>query len=124
MEFVLMLLKAKKEELLDENVDPANLAKFMAQEFMIEQLSTAITELTFNRYDRPHLEETVRIYKASDEIVREQAKKVKHLFPLENTAGYGQLCDLVVKLSKENAEMKEIVNHCVCGDFDRDQYKE
>lgn len=33
-------------------------------------------------------------------IVRDQAKKVKHLFPLENTAGYGQLCDKLLKFEK------------------------
>lgn len=50
-----------------------------------------------------HLEETVRIYKVVDEYVKEQSKKVKHLFPLENTAGYGQLCDMVLKLSEEKS---------------------
>jgi hypothetical protein len=49
------------------------------------------------------LEETVRIYKVSDDIVKEQSKKVKHLFPLENTVGYGQLCDKVLELSEEKS---------------------
>lgn len=50
-----------------------------------------------------HLEETVRIYKLSDEHVREQAKKVRHLFPLDNIPGYGQLCDKVLELSGEQS---------------------
>ncbi|ARK32145.1 hypothetical protein [Halalkalibacter krulwichiae] len=49
------------------------------------------------------LEETVRIYKLSDELVKEQSNKVKHLFPLENTVGYGQLCDKVLELSEEKS---------------------
>lgn len=49
-----------------------------------------------------HLEETVRIYKLSDEHVREQAEKVRYLFPLENIPGYGQLCDKVLELTKEH----------------------
>jgi hypothetical protein len=49
------------------------------------------------------LEETVRIYKVVDEHVKEQSKKVKHIFPLENTVGYGQLCDKVLELTEEKS---------------------
>ena len=47
------------------------------------------------------LKNQIHVYKVTDEFVREQSKKVKHLFPLENVAGYGQLCDLVVVQDKE-----------------------
>lgn len=50
-----------------------------------------------------HQQETIRIYKAVDEFVKEQSKKVKHLFPLENTVGYGQLCDKVLELTEEKS---------------------
>lgn len=33
-------------------------------------------------------------------LVNDQAKKVKRLFPLENTPGYGQLCDKVLEYEK------------------------
>lgn len=49
------------------------------------------------------LKETVRIYKQSDELVKEQSRKVKHLFPLENTVGYGQLVDKVLELEEEKS---------------------
>lgn len=38
--------------------------------------------------------------------VKTQSKKVKHLFPLENTAGYGQLCDMVLKQQKRIEELE------------------
>lgn len=38
-------------------------------------------------------------------IVRQHAKKVKHLFPLERTAGYGQLCELVLHFEKALEEI-------------------
>lgn len=40
-------------------------------------------------------------------IIKQYAKKVKHLFPLENTAGYGQLCDLVLRFEKALKEIQE-----------------
>lgn len=48
-------------------------------------------------------EEKLRIYKLSDELVKEQSKKVKHLFPLENTVGYGQLCEKVLELNDDKS---------------------
>jgi hypothetical protein len=65
--------------------------------------------LNFFDYVR-HLEETVRIYKVSDEIVKDQSKKVKHLFPMENTAGYGQLCDLVLSLERRLQNQEEFTS--------------
>jgi hypothetical protein len=38
-------------------------------------------------------------------IIRQYAKKVKHLFPLENMAGYGQLCELVLHFEKALEEI-------------------
>ncbi|MGG3803144.1 hypothetical protein [Metabacillus fastidiosus] len=60
-------------------------------------------DLTEYEQEIERLNETVRIYKVSDEFVKEQSKKVKHLFPLENTVGYGQLCDKVLDLSEEKS---------------------
>ena len=62
--------------------------------YLIEKLEEQQKEIDY-------LKETVGIYKASDELVREQSKKVKYLFPLETTAGYGQLCDKVIEQQKE-----------------------
>ncbi|MFY0519359.1 hypothetical protein ACOMCU_16250 [Lysinibacillus sp. UGB7] len=43
-----------------------------------------------------HQQEIIHMYKVVDELLKDERKKVKHIFPLENTAGYGQLCDKVV----------------------------
>ncbi|MBL5783370.1 hypothetical protein [Heyndrickxia sporothermodurans] len=61
------------------------------------------SELRISQQKIDQLEETIRIYKISDEIVKEQSKKIKHLFPLENIVGYGQLCDKVLELTDENS---------------------
>ena len=61
------------------------------------------------------LQETVRIYKVVDEHVKEQSKKVKHLFPLENTAGYGQLCDKVLELERKIEALSEPTCR-ICGE--------
>ncbi|MGE6379572.1 hypothetical protein [Peribacillus muralis] len=53
------------------------------------------------------LKETLRICKLSDELVKEQSRRVKHLFPFENTAGYGQLCDRVLAHQKDYEELKK-----------------
>lgn len=68
------------------------------------------SEIRFNQSDLVNLkhaiktfkynQETIRIYKVVDGFVKEESKKVKHIFPLENTAGYGQLCDKVVAYEK------------------------
>lgn len=41
-----------------------------------------------------------RMQKFTNAHIKEQSKKVKHLFPLENTAGYGQLCDKLLQYEK------------------------
>lgn len=63
----------------------------------------ATSLLNEQRKEIEHLKETLRIYKVSDAFVKEQSKKVKHLFPLENTVGYGQLCDKVIELTEEKS---------------------
>ena len=69
------------------------------------------------------LNNQICVYKVVDEFVKEQAKKVKHLFPLENTPGYGQLCDLVVEqvqqiesLQKENERLREALEFYASDD--------
>ncbi|MGE8079046.1 hypothetical protein [Peribacillus loiseleuriae] len=62
------------------------------------------------------LEETVRIYKVSDEYVKEQSKKVKHLFPLENTVGYGQLCDKVLELTEDKSFFVKAYTEKIMGE--------
>lgn len=84
-------LKLENELLKSEN--ELLQAKWEAQGLMIQKL---------HKENSKH-EETIRIYKVSDELVKEQSKKVKHLFPLENTVGYGQLCDKVLELSEEKS---------------------
>jgi hypothetical protein len=68
-------------------------SKWEAQGLMIQKLHE----------ENSKYEETIRIYKVSDELVKEQSKQVKHLFPLENTVGYGQLCDKVLELSEDKS---------------------
>ena len=81
----------KKTDFFGQTLHPRDI------DWLIEQAEKAEKQ----QMEIDHLKETVRIYKASDELVREQSKKVKHLFPLETTAGYGQLCDKVIEQQKE-----------------------
>lgn len=48
------------------------------------------------------------VEKATNSLIREQSRKIKHLFPLEDVAGYGQLCDKVLKYEKA---LKDILEH-------------
>ncbi|MEB6550159.1 hypothetical protein MXL46_13775 [Heyndrickxia sporothermodurans] len=63
---------------------------------LFDEVKRLKSELRISQQKIDQLEETIRIYKISDEIVKEQSKKIKHLFPLENIVGYGQLCDKVL----------------------------
>jgi FtsZ-binding cell division protein ZapB len=60
-----------------------------------EELNEEIVQLKEKLQAKEMLDKNVKI------LVRQQAKKVKHLFPLENIAGYGQLCDKVLEQEKE-----------------------
>ncbi|MFS0784757.1 hypothetical protein [Bacillus sp. 1P06AnD] len=62
-----------------------------------------LVDLSEQQKEIEHLKETVRVYKVCDEFTKEHSKKVKHLFPLENTVGYGQLCDKVLELTEEKS---------------------
>ncbi|MGE7114747.1 hypothetical protein [Lysinibacillus sp. NPDC047702] len=76
--------------------------------------------IAFAREDVPalvaeveRLNNQIHVYKVTDEFVREQSKKVKHFFPLENVAGYGQLCDLVVEQEKKMILLREVVKEFI-----------
>lgn len=64
---------------------------FLAKYLQIVNLSELQNEVE-------HLKKTVNIYELVDDYVKKQSERVRHLFPLENTVGYGQLCDKVLEL--------------------------
>ena len=72
------------------------------------------------------LQDTIRfkknVDKATNSLIKEQSKKVKHLFPLENTAGYGQLCDKVLELTAENSDLR-LENHRFKKNADNYKYE-
>jgi aspartate oxidase len=47
------------------------------------------------------IERMETLQKNCDSLTRHFAKDVKHLFPLENTPGYGQLCERVLEQKEE-----------------------
>lgn len=99
-----------------------NLKKWLAGGYVeapdfLKELKNVVNEIDY-------LKETVRIYKVCDELTREHSKKVKHVFPLENTAGYGQLCDKVVEQEKEIELLKDFARDCYMNwDCDSDAHK-
>lgn len=76
MEFVITLLKTKKEELKDDFIGEMNLPKVMANQIMEEQLSDAIYQLTFNRYDSQTL-------KNENEKLRQALIKIYGILPTD-----------------------------------------
>lgn len=106
-------LNAIKERVKKASVGPW----IVIEEEFIQNISNVIGAIHFSsdahfiacsREDVPalvaeveRLNNQIHVYKVTDEFVREQSKKVKHLFSLDNVAGYGQLCDLVVEQDKE-----------------------
>ncbi|MFY0519354.1 hypothetical protein ACOMCU_16225 [Lysinibacillus sp. UGB7] len=53
-----------------------------------------------------HQQETIQMYRVVDEFVKDECQKIKYLFPLENTAGYGQLCNKVAAYDYTHGEIE------------------
>lgn len=66
--------------------------------------------------DKISFKETTMI--ATNSLIREQSKKVKHLFPLENVAGYGQLCDKVLLFEETLKKIIKYYDHEDTGELD------
>lgn len=60
-----------------------------------------------------HQQDTIRMYKVVDGFIKKESKKVKHIFPLENTAGYGQLCDKVIELTDNSIPLEKVYQECI-----------
>ena len=103
-----------KESEYQATIEKANLASKMAREYQDENTQlkmhaqslredVAFEEKAYERLreENGRLKNKERIYDIADKYVIEQSKKVKHLFPQENRAGYGQLCDKILELENE-----------------------
>lgn len=90
----------------------------------LKHIQEALEDIKTVQKQIEYYEDKVRIYNVVDEFVKEQSRKIKHLFPLENIVGYGQLCDKVLELERKVGELSEDIcpdcgkrdSWCVCFD--------
>ncbi|MEK3955650.1 hypothetical protein [Psychrobacillus sp. FSL K6-1464] len=104
MERTLAYLKDLREDM--KHVIESEESSIQVDSNDLRHVNEAIEDIAVLQKQIEYREDQEILYKIS---VSKEAKKVKHLFPLENTAGYGQLCDMLLAYEQTLAEIERVL---------------